>query len=150
MICISNIDSELKKEIFFIKEKYRRKSIKNIDIESGINLSIPQVYIQDGHNLASQNINIQNGYLLEIKKVSIKKGKDVLKETNNIKSESDDNFLFNKKNIIYKKGMSIREFLKQNPDKRLEKDVLEYFSSDEIQDNLKKCKIFKKHGKLII
>ncbi|EQF29686.1 hypothetical protein QEW_4633 [Clostridioides difficile CD160] len=150
MICISNIDSELKKEIFFIEEKYRRKSIKNIAIESGINLGIPQVYIQDGHNLASQNINIQNGYLLEIKKVSIKKGKDVLKETNNIKSESDDNFLFNKKNIIYKKGMSIREFLKQNPGKRLEKDVLEYFSSDEIQDNLKKCKIFKKHGKLII
>ncbi|HFL3653865.1 TPA: hypothetical protein ACG3P3_001589 [Clostridioides difficile] len=150
MIYIPNIDSELKKEITSITKKYRKKNLKNIYIESGINLNIPKINIEKGYNLASKNINVQKGDILEIKKLSIQKGKNILNEINTIQLKSDDNYLFNKKNITYKKGMSIREFLKQNPDKRLEKDVLEYFSLDEIQDNLKKCKIFKKHGKLII
>ncbi|MDM9943994.1 hypothetical protein QVA93_11170 [Clostridioides difficile] len=150
MIYIPNIDSELKKEITFITKKYRKKKFENIYIENGINLSIPQVNLQKGYNLASKNINIQKGDMLKLKNFNIQKGKNILNEINTIQSKSDDNFLFNKKNITYKKGMSIREFLKQNPDKRLEKDVLEYFSSEEIQENLKKCKIFKKHGKLII
>ncbi|MNL91294.1 hypothetical protein D3C81_10250 [compost metagenome] len=55
-----------------------------------------------------------------------------------------------KGNVNYEKGMLLLEFLRLNPKIRTEKDVLEYFTKEDLKREIVKGKVLVKKGKLII
>lgn len=54
------------------------------------------------------------------------------------------------KGVVFKIGMTLYEFLKENPKKRTEDVVLKYFKAKDLKDLVNSGKVLKKRGKLII
>jgi hypothetical protein len=52
--------------------------------------------------------------------------------------------------VEYVPGMSLDSFLRKNPGIRQEKDVLQYFSKDEVQRNIRLGKVLLRKGKIVL
>lgn len=124
-------DNNLKTDIHYLSDDMKDKS-NRIDNSIILNSdkSIRDVVINKDIVIKDEKINIKEEQSGE----SIKLEKEV-------KVEDD---------IVYKQGMSLYEFLKENPKKRTEEIILQYFNAKDLKALVDSGKVLKKRGKLII
>lgn len=159
-VCTSNLKkgcnllnvSSLKNEIL----KYERESnLKNVnkvetisktDDISSLDIGdtkkiIKEVKIKD--NIKEQKGNESKLIEFEDKPYTDIKRLEKNKDVTDTDIEVDDG-------ITYDVGMSLYDFLKENKNNRTEEVVLKYYTKNDLEDLLKKGKVLKKRGKLII
>lgn len=94
--------------------------------------------------LKSNEDVIDNAMIKDNKEIVKKKKDDKVKSMKN--SEDSQN----NKDVLYRKGMSLKEFLKFNPSIRQKEDVLKWFSKQEIELALSRDEVYIKKGKFIL
>lgn len=76
--------------------------------------------------------------------------KVVEREKDKVESIENSKDSQNNKDVLYRKGMSLKEFLKFNPSIRQKEDVLKWFSKQEIELALSRDEVYIKKGKFIL
>lgn len=119
------------------KDNYSDISTKDIIVENTLYESIRDTIItSDNSNKIEKVSRIE-----EQKREDNRLFKDEEEAVENKKVDDD---------VVYKQGMSLYDFLKENPKKRTEEVILNYFNASDLKALIDSGKVLKKRGKLII
>lgn len=103
--------------------------------------TIPYKSIRDTINTKDTSNKIETVDIIEEQK---REDNRLVKDVEDVEVKKIDD------DVVYKQGMSLYDFLKENPKKRTEDVILTYFNASDLKALIDSGKVLKKRGKLII